>query len=397
MTPDWKIGVEIELLAPSGSSRRTLAEILAADAGGTVRPCFHPQAEPSKVPGQTIFENLTLGYDALDGDGRLIARCVDDLTLQDDLDRERAPKPGWWRIVSDDRRLLELVMQQCDPAADLPALLAPVADLFGVGVESNDDNMHRVNDRTGASVAIAAPLPGERERPCELITPPIERNHEKRLGTLLNTARGLGFVPPAEGATHIHFDAAPLQDAAVLGRLVQILWGRGPQLRAMFETNPRCRRLGPWPDNLMDMTREPGFAGLSWTEVGERLRPLGLEKFCDFNIANLVYDAPGKITFEARIFPVWMDAEPILDAAAFFAAVLTLAVEGSSVAVDRLPADASGFLQALPLDDAARSRLAPKAAAALAAGKDTQRPARPPKPAPAISVGTSMRIERRQT
>ena len=90
----WKIGVEMELLAPRGSSRRALAERLAADVGGRVRPYFCPQTEPSLVPGSPVFNNLTLGFEVIDGQGQQVACCVDDLTLQDDLDRNCPPLPG---------------------------------------------------------------------------------------------------------------------------------------------------------------------------------------------------------------------------------------------------------------------------------------------------------------
>lgn len=55
--------------------------------------------------------------------------------------------------------------------------------------------------------AIATPLPGERERPCEIITPPLQNNYRDYLETILNAARDLDFTIPQEGAIHIHFDA----------------------------------------------------------------------------------------------------------------------------------------------------------------------------------------------
>jgi hypothetical protein len=83
------VGFEIELLAPPGSSRRDLAEVIAVRAGGQVQRIFYPQSELSTVPGIPIFENLTLGFDALDAEGALAARCTDDLTIMVDLDREK--------------------------------------------------------------------------------------------------------------------------------------------------------------------------------------------------------------------------------------------------------------------------------------------------------------------
>lgn len=48
----WKIGVEIELLAPPGSSRKTLAAFVADQHQGSVRSVLHQDSEPSKVPGR---------------------------------------------------------------------------------------------------------------------------------------------------------------------------------------------------------------------------------------------------------------------------------------------------------------------------------------------------------
>src|SRR5687768_1884483 len=181
---DWTIGVEIELLAPKGSSRKTLAEHYARRAGGTVVAFFHPQSELTAVPDTPVFENLTLGFEARDAQGALIAKCVDDLTLVDDLERETPPKPGWFRVVSDDMRLLNLVARTGRADAGPYEAVAPIAALFGTEAETFPGNMVRVTDRNRAPIAIATPLPGERERPCEVVTPPIARDHAARLDEL---------------------------------------------------------------------------------------------------------------------------------------------------------------------------------------------------------------------
>ena len=106
-----RVGIELELMAPRGRDRAQLARLLAGPEG-RVSPFLHPDSEPSLVPGQPIFENLTLGFRVEDALGRPVAHVVDDLTLQDDLDRRAAPRPGWWRIVGDDRRLLHLVRRE---------------------------------------------------------------------------------------------------------------------------------------------------------------------------------------------------------------------------------------------------------------------------------------------
>ncbi|WP_414586665.1 amidoligase family protein [Scytonema sp. PCC 10023] len=143
---NWKIGFEIELMAPLGLSRQDLAELIASVSNGLVRRVFHPQSEFSQVPGTPLFHNLTLGFEVLNQQGSLIARCVDDLTLVEDLDKTQQPKPGWYRIVSDDTRLLQLITGQADPGDPLTKVLKPIASLFATHLEEGPGGMVRVAD-----------------------------------------------------------------------------------------------------------------------------------------------------------------------------------------------------------------------------------------------------------
>jgi hypothetical protein len=323
---DWKIGIEVELLAPRGSSRRTLAERL-----GAVATFFHPQSEPSLVPGVPVFDNLTLGFAVTDDRGAPVARCVDDLTLQADLERDHPPRPGWFRIVSDELRLLRLVARVGRADAGPLEALEPVAALFGTTPEVFPDGSIRITDEDRSPIAIAMPLPGERERPCELVTPPIERDHAARLEALLAPARALGFGLARESATHIHYDAAPLRSARTVRNLVRILDAHGDELKRIVGVNPACRRLGPWPDTLRAIVFAPEFVELDWPDAQDRLQKVGLSKYCDFNLRNFVHDLPGKCTFEVRVLPGLADTEPILAGAALFEAVLRRAIEADTI------------------------------------------------------------------
>jgi hypothetical protein len=348
--------VEIELLAPRGRTRADLAAAVAGP-GGRVARFFHPQSEPSKVPGTPVFDNLTLGFSAFDENGALVARCVDDLTLQDDLDRTAAPRPGWLRVVSDDARLLRLVARHADPEAPLETLLDLPARLFGVQVELGPNGMRRLADDHGAPIAIALPLPGERERPCELVTPPIDAHLAERLEALLAPAREMGFTIPAEAAVHLHFDAAALYRADAVRALVR-LWRRwGPTLKRLMRPNPRCRRLGDWPDSLVQAVEAPDFASLAWPDARARLAALGLTKYCDLNLRNLAHDVPGKPTVEVRVLPGAIRAAPIVEAAALFEGLLRAAERADArpeppAAVDRRAAE--GMLWSFPMDELAR-------------------------------------------
>lgn len=324
--PPWRVGFEIELLAPPGRDRLTLATALAAlRPGGRVRRRFHQESEPSAVPGHPIFHNLTLGFDAVDARGALIARCVDDLTLQADLDRDAPPRPGWLRLVSDDARLLRLAARHAaldGDLDDLASLVAPVAALFGTAPEPGPGGMVRVVDDLGASVLICAPLPGERERPCELITPPLDDDRAARLGELVHAAAALDFTLPVEGAAHVHFDAAALRDARVLSDLVRFFAAWGPALGRLVGKPAHLRRAGAWPAALVDALSRPAFAALPWADAERELRALAPSKYCDFNLANLAFPTRDKDTFEVRVLPTTLDVDELLAGAALFEAIL---------------------------------------------------------------------------
>lgn len=329
---DWKIGVEIELLAPPGATRLDLARACAERSGGSVRTVLHQDSEPSKVPGNPLFYNLTQGFEALDRNGRLIARCVDDLTLQDDLNRQTAPRAGWWRIVSDDDRLLRMLAIHTDPSLPLPNALRKLPDLFAGELIAAAGGMYRLVDSVGAPLAIAAPLPGERERPCELITPPLESDHLETLDSLLGVARNLRFSLPREGATHIHFDATSLQNANTIANVVNLFDSWGSSLRQLCATPKHFRRAGAAPATLGECVNQPDFRDLSWPLAQRRLADLGLSKYCDFNLKNLVHPQPDKETFEVRILPSYLEAEPLLMAAELFAALLRRCQDATEIA-----------------------------------------------------------------
>ena len=321
-TLDWKTGFEIELMAPEGRSRRDLAEAVAARIGGTVERFFHPQSEPSAVERRPVFENLTPGFRVRDADGRWVASFVDDLTLQRDLDRERAPRTGWRRIVADDGRLLRLVERHCDPEAEGDRMLEPLAALFGTEAQRHDAGMVRVVDANGRSVAIDAPLPGERERPCEIVTAPIVADHEAVLEALLADARALGFTVPVEGAVHVHFDGAPLCSARAIAGLIEVWTPHGAALKRLVGVNPACVRLGDWPAGLVELTGSPAFQAMEWDEAKAALGGVGLTKYCDLNLANLLTGRADKHTVEVRVLPSGLEAGPVVIGAALFEGVL---------------------------------------------------------------------------
>lgn len=337
MTPPIcrKVGVEVELLAPTGSNRRDLAEHIAQRLHGSVRAFFHLDSEPSKVAGKPIFYHLTQGFEIIDAAGAPVAHCIDDITLQNDLDKTAAPKPGWYRIVSDEVRLLRLIARHSEADMPLAEALLKTGEMFGTEPIASQGGVYRLSDLSGASIALAAPLPGERERACELVTTPMEADDHDTLPILLECARELGFLLPQEGATHIHFDAEPFCSAPALQKLMRALHPLRARLRAHLHTNPHCRRLAPWDEALLAAINTEDFAELEWPEAQARLAKLSkkeLTKYCDFNIRNLIQNVPGKHTFEVRILPATLEAASIQSAIdlfqALFAAILRGELEG---------------------------------------------------------------------
>jgi hypothetical protein len=341
MIPNERIGFELELLAPAGSDRRTLADRICREQGGRVDRFFHTDSEPSLVPGMGHFWHLTPGFAVSDRAGAPLATLVDDITIAADLARDRErdaatngrpsgirrPKPDEhsYRILSDDRRLLRLVADHT--AADTPfrRVLDDVAPLFGSTVETIGA-VRRLRDRTGASIAMATSLVEGRERPCEIITPPLERDHEAALETLLRPARELGFTVPVEAAVHLHFDGAPFRSVAAFSNIVRLFghWREG--LHSALGTNPACTRLNPLPPALLDLVEKQDASGRvdddGWGRLQLAARSTGLSKYFDVNLTALLADDPPRDTLEVRILPGSLRASDVIGRAALVEALL---------------------------------------------------------------------------
>ena len=319
----WRIGFEVELLAPEGSDRLTLAGRIAADCNGRVERSFHTDSEPSPVPGVGLFRHLSPAFQVTDVTGAPVVRLVDDVTIRADLAGSTARgHRGWYRVLVDDGRLLRLVERHADPSAPLATVLEPVAELFGVDVEAAPGSA-RVNDAAGATVAVALPLPPGRERPCELVTPPLVSRHTEALGRLLAPARELGFTVPHEAAVHLHLDAGPFRRPAAFTNVVRLFGWWREQLWAALGTNPACRRLGPVPSALLDLVeRAPDAPPQEWAALAEEARAVGLTKFADVNLTQVVATHPVRDTLEVRILPGSIEEDAIVRGAALIEALL---------------------------------------------------------------------------
>lgn len=307
-----RTGFELELLAPRGSSRQVLAGEIAGRVGGSVRRSFHTDSEASLVPGMGHFLHVTPGWEVLAPDASLICSLVDDITIMADLDPASRPVPGWYRVLTDDVRLLRLITRHSDPSAPLETVLAPLADLFGVAVEQVG-GAYRVTEAGGATVALAATLPGERERPCEIVTAPLERDHLAGLELLLAPARELGFTVPVEAAVHLHLDAEPFRHVDAFSNVVRLFAHWRPALWALLGTNPACRRLGTLPVELVDLVEKPWE---DWGSLRDAALTTGLTKYLDVNLTKVVAKNPDRHTLEVRILPGSIDGLEVVERAA---------------------------------------------------------------------------------
>lgn len=301
--------MEVELLAPEAASRHTLALEIANRLGASVRPFFHLDSEPSRVKGKPVFYHLTQAFEVVDQSGKMLLQCVDDITLQADLDKSIKPKQGWYRMLSDDVRLLRLLCRHTDPSSPIDTSLQGIAELFGVNVDAAKGGVYRVADESGASIAMAAPLPGERERPCELVTAPLNSETFSELCLYLETAEALGFQIPFEGATHYHFDGAFFSQPNRFLSTVRFLHQYRLVLRRMMGTNLNCRRIGDWPHDFLTLIKRDDLLALTWAECQQRVAQTGVTKYCDFNIRHLVFTSPQKNTLEIRMLPATLNSD----------------------------------------------------------------------------------------
>ncbi|MEU4222421.1 amidoligase family protein, partial [Actinoplanes sp. NPDC026623] len=261
-------------------------------------------------------------------------------TLIAGLDRRAAAPPGWFRILSDEPRLLRLLEAQSDPGGDVATALDAAARLWGSTVQRIGD-VHRLDDAAGATIALAVPQGGERERPCEIVTPPLTGDHGAALEALLGPARELGFTVPLEAAVHLHLDGGPFRRPPALANVVRLFAHWREPLRMLLGTNPACRRLAPLPAPLV-----AAVAGVpSYDDLREAAEEGELTKFFDVNLTQLLSADPIRDTIEIRILPGAIDTGEILDRAGLVELLLDRCLDPEPI--PPAPADPGAAAEAL--------------------------------------------------
>jgi hypothetical protein len=241
---------------------------------------------------------------------------VDDVTIVADLDPTAPAPPGWHRILTDDPRLLRLISRTSDPGGSLETALEGVARLWDEHAERHGV-IWRVESE-GATIALATVAGGERERPCEIVTPPISADHEVALEELLAPARELRFTVPREAAVHLHVDGAAFREPAALANVIRLVAHWRAPLRSLLDSNAHCHRIAPLPGQLIDLV-----AGApSFDELATAAQASGLTKFYDVNLTQLFREHPIRDTLEVRILPGAIHAAHVLERAAVVRALL---------------------------------------------------------------------------
>ncbi len=316
-SPWRRLGFEIELLAPEGSSRADLAWRLAEAADGTVERIFRFGSEPSLVPGKPVFHHLSLAQRVRDAAGRELCILEDDITIVNDLNTKASPTDDWYRIIGDDRRLLRILESTIDPELSAADAMELYAKAFSLRLTHLAGGKIRLDDADGATVAIALPQGGERERVAEIVLPPQRSDIESALERVLGPARDMGFTVPAEAAVHVHLDAQPFRNSDAMSRLIRLFGQDRERLWTELQTNTKCRRVGPLPQALVDEACSGWLALQDWTELEDRLRQEELSRYSDVNLVNLLDPTQGPDTIEIRVLPGSLDASPIMERVAF--------------------------------------------------------------------------------
>ncbi|MDP1822685.1 MAG: amidoligase family protein [Archangium sp.] len=305
-----RVGLELELLAPPGKTRFDLARALAKRAGGALRLAFkyHGQGElPDGRPDCQLTPTARVLVR-----GKWFCSVVDDPTIVDEL----APTDEKLRIArTDDVRLAAWIERNCHarfagPSTPLGMNGAAFASLVKTFAAKEEED--GFVDPWGLPLVRWHEVSAERARVCEVVLRPLGRKAlAPTLRRVLKLASSLGFTVPVEAAIHAHFDAAPFRSTRALRRLVLDWTEQRTSLLRVLEPNPRCRKLGPFPPDVVRVA-QAATDDLPFETLAAGLLLGGLHRAVDLNLLGLVERYPKQPTIEVRCLPGSLDADATL-------------------------------------------------------------------------------------
>lgn len=307
--PDSRTGLELELLAPRGRSRVDLARVLADGLGARLEFGLKYYSEGERFEDGRPVCRLTPAVRVREADGVLVT-LVDDNTIREELDANAAPDA--FVVVMDDVRLAKWVEEKSWSTEPGPAATLRELVITFDGTLTDAGNGPEATDRYGHPLARIGPLGAERSRVAELVTRPLRREEREKIVTqLLTAASTLGFTIPAEAALHLHLDRAPWMTTPALRRLVLGYAAQRERLREEWKPNPRCRKLGPFPEAVVRVAREASD-DLSFDIFATALKLAGVEKGLDLNLLGIVERVPLHPTLEVRALPMSLEPAEVL-------------------------------------------------------------------------------------
>jgi len=312
-----KCGYELELLAPLGETRHSIAHHLGKNYSCQPLAIFHRESDynPYYIHGKSFY-CLTRGF-RLESPSGFWLKVVNDMTISTQIDLENDDETDWFHLLADDIRLIDLIVSHCDPGASPQQVLTPIAELFQTTVDKKD-TLYQVSGPSGSLVCLAHHHFKDRNRICEIVTAPIETSHREVLYNIIHQVQEKGCTIPTEAAFHIHFDATDFCSSDRLLRLIRYFHVWSEIIKTLVPPNPHCQRLGPYTDEVVRYAFDRANDNKPWDEVVAALKGAGATKFCDFNFANILNGDPNKMTIEVRIIPMTFNVDALVAATVFF-------------------------------------------------------------------------------
>ena len=300
-----RVGLELELLAPSGRTRFDFAQAVARQVKGRVEYRLHYHGEghlPSGLPNCV----LTRGARVLDANDTWLIDVVDDITIDVPGSREKT-----WLGRIDDVRLA--LLAESVSASESPNPMKLLRH-FTQRLRGSWADETLLVDRVGHTLLKLEETPVSRLRVCEVVTRPLKGPERNEVVTLLlATAKRLAFQIPRAAAMHAHYDAKPFATTARLQSLILEFSAQRQAIWQLLEPNRHCKRLGPFNDLVQRVARETDPTQVSFSTFATALQMAGATKYCDLNILGAIERFPRHPTVELRCLPVDFSAQATLD------------------------------------------------------------------------------------